>query len=219
MAFSDFRTRLFLITPRTPPEDFMERFASALAGGDIGCLLIDGDQTDDRAFQDFASPFVQTAQSANVAVLVIDDTRLSERLGTDGVHMSEPKVLDSTEQTKLQDRGVIVGSGAINTKHLAMQTGERELDYLFFGRLDREPTEETHPKTVTLTTWWAQMMAIPCVALSGTSDEAFCALAEAGAEFIAVREHIWQSDDPGAEIARLNSMLDTIAKKRMEAAA
>jgi thiamine-phosphate pyrophosphorylase len=219
MAFQDFRTRLFLITPDAPPEDFSERFASALAGGDIGCLLLDGEGGEDRAFQTFAAPYVETAQAANVAVLVMDDSRLADRLGADGVHMSDPKALDKDTQAKLAERGLIVGMGGINTRHLALQVGEREPDYLFFGRTDREATDETHPKTVTLATWWAQMMKIPCVALSGTSDAAFTALAEAGVEFIAVREQIWQTDDPGAEVARLNAMLDTIAKKRMEAAA
>jgi thiamine-phosphate pyrophosphorylase len=219
MAFLDFRSRLFLITPRTLPEDFAERFASALAGGDIGCLLFDGDQSDERAFQDFAAPYVQTAQGANVAVLIANDQRLADRLDADGVHVNDPKAMDEDAQAKLVDRGMIVGIGGINTRHLALQVGEREPDYLFFGRTDRDATEETHPKTVTLATWWAQMMKIPCVAMSGTSDEAFTALAEAGVEFLAVREQIWNADDPGAEVSRLNAMLDAIAHKRAEAAA
>lgn len=219
MAFLDFRSRLFLITPRTPPEDFDERFASALAGGDIGCLLIDGDQGEDRAFQDFASPFVETAQGANVAVLVMDDTRLADGLGADGVHLNDPSAMDAQSQERLAERGFVIGMGGINTRHLALQIGEREPDYLFFGRTDREPSEETHPKTQTLATWWAPMMTIPCVALAGTSDAAFEELARAGVEFIAVREQIWQAEDPGAEIARLNAMLDTIAHERAEAAA
>jgi thiamine-phosphate pyrophosphorylase len=219
MAFLDFRSRLFLITPRTLPEDFSERFASALAGGDIGCMLFDGDQSDERAFQDFAAPYVQTAQGANVAVLVADDNRLADRLDADGIHLTDPKVLDADAQAKLADRGMIVGIGGINTRHLALQVGEREPDYLFFGRTDRDATEETHPKTVTLATWWAPMMTIPCVALTGTSDAAFEELARAGVEFIAVREQIWNAEDPGAEVARLNTMLDAIAHKRAEAAA
>ncbi|MFN3172593.1 MAG: thiamine phosphate synthase [Hyphomicrobiales bacterium] len=219
MAFLDFRSRLFLITPRTLPEDFSQRFASAVAGGDIGCMLFDGDQSDERAFQDNAAPYVQTAQGANIAVLVADDNRLADRLDADGVHLTDPKAMDTDTQTKLADRGMIVGIGGINTRHLALSTGEREPDYLFFGRTDREATEETHPKTVTLSTWWAQMMKIPCVALAGTSDEAFTALAEAGVEFLAVREQIWNAEDPGAEVKRLNTMLDAIAHKRAEAAA
>lgn len=219
MAFLDFRSRLFLLTPHTPGEDFPERFASALSGGDIGCLLVDGDQSDERAFQEFAAPYVQTAQDASLAVLVMDDNRLADRLGADGVHLSSPKAMDAQTQAKLAERGLIVGIGGINTRHLALQTGEREPDYLFFGRTDRDPTLETHPKTTTLAGWWAQVMKIPCVAMAGTSDEAFAKLAEGGVEFIAVREQIWQADNPGEEIARLNTMLDAIAHKRMEAAA
>jgi thiamine-phosphate pyrophosphorylase len=223
MGFLDFRSRLFLITPRQVPQDFSERFASALAGGDIGCLLIDADPTivksDERAFQAFAAPYVETAQGAKLAVLVAEDQRLADRLDADGLHVSDPKMLDLEAHAKLAERDMIIGYGGINTRHVALSTGEREPDYLFFGRLDREPTEENHPKTQTLSLWWAQMMAIPCVALAGTSDAAFSELAEGGVEFIGVREQIWQAEDPGAEIARLNGILDTIAKKRQEAAA
>ena len=219
MAFLDYRSRLFLITPREPGPDFMEQFASALSGGDIGCPLMDGDVTDERAFQDFAAPYVQTAQDAGIAVLVMNDNRLADRLGADGVHLTDPKSMDRDTQTKLIERGVILGIGGLNTRHLALEVGEREPDYLFFGRTDREASEETHPKTVTNATWWAQMMKIPCVALSGTSDEAFTQLAQAGVEFIAVREQIWQVNDPGAQLARLNVMLDAIAHKRAQAAA
>lgn len=219
MGFLDFRSRLFLVTPREVPEDFAERFASALSGGDIGCLLMNGNTEDERAFQDFAAPYVQTAQDAGIAVLIAEDQRLADRLGADGLHVSDPKALDAEAQNKLVERDMIVGIGGINNRHLAFNTGEREPDYLFFGRTDREATAQTHDKTASLSTWWAQMMKIPCVALTGTSDEAFETMAQAGVEFIAVREQIWQADDPGAEIARLNVMLDTIAKKRQEAAA
>ena len=168
---------------------------------------------------DRVRPYVETAQSANIAVLLADETRLAGRLEADGVHVSEPKTLDLDEQAKLQDRGLIVGTAGINTRHLALQTGEREVDYLFFGRTDRDLEDETHPKTVALSLWWAQMMAIPCVALSGTSDAAFTALADGGVEFIAVRDQIWTADHPGEEVARLNTLLDASARKRMEAAA
>ena len=219
MAFADFRTRLFLVTPFERSEAFSQAFASALSGGDVACLLVDGDRSDERAFVDASAPYVQTAQDADIAVLVMDDTRLAGRLDADGVHLREPKALDTEEQEKLQERGLIVGTGGINTRHLALQTGERGFDYLFFGRTDRDATDDNHPKTETLALWWAEMMAIPCVALAGTSDEAFIKLAEGGAEFIAVREQIWQANNPGQEIARLNTMLDAIAHRRMEAAA
>lgn len=228
MAFSDFRSRLFLITPSDWEDDFVARFEAALSAtrlegedgqGDIGCVLINGAQADDKAWADRAGPLVTCAQQRGVAAIIMNDTRLAGRLQADGVHMPEPKALDPDEQATLQERGLIVGTGGINTRHLALQTGEREFDYLFFGRTDREPTTQNHPKTQTLSLWWAQMMAIPCVALAGTDDEAFETLAMGGVEFIAVREHIWQADDPVAEIIRLNTMLDSIARKRMAQAA
>lgn len=207
----------------------MASFEAALSGtridsnqtqdGDVGCVLIDGDADKERLFMDRAAPLVKHAQAQNVAAIIMGDSRIAGRLDADGVHIPDAKALDESEQTKLQDRGLILGCGSINTRHVALNTGEREFDYLFFGRIDREPTPDTHPKTVTLSLWWAQMMSLPCVALSGTSDEAVRQLAEGGVEFIAMREQIWQADDPAAEIIRLNTMLDEIARNRMSEAA
>lgn len=233
MAFSDFRSRLFLITPSVTADDwdddFMVRFEAALSGtrvesndnqdGDVGCVLIDGDGTNERVFMERAEPLVKLAQAKNVAAIIMSDSRVAGRLDADGVHVRDPKALDQDEQEKLPDRGLILGCGGINTRHLALNTGEREFDYLFFGRTDRDPTPDNHPKTVTLSLWWAQMMSLPCVALAGTSDEAFTQLAEGGIEFIALREQVWQADDPAAEIIRLNAMLDEIARNRMSEAA
>lgn len=233
MAFSDFRSRLFLITPPVTSDawddGFLQTFEAALSGtrvdgnenhdGDVGCVLIDGSTSDERTFMDRAEPLVKVAQAKNVAGLIMGDSRIAGRLDADGVHVADPKALDQDEQNKLQDRGLILGCGGINTRHLALNTGEREFDYLFFGRTDREPTPDNHPKTVTLSLWWAQMMSLPCVALCGTSDEAFAQLAEGGIEFIAMREQIWQATDPAAEVIRLNTKLDEIAQTRMAQAA
>lgn len=233
MAFSDFRSRLFLITPPVTADDwdetFMVRFQAALSGtrldgndnqdGDVGCVLIDGDADKERLFMDRAAPLVKHAQAQNVAAIIMGDSRIAGRLDADGVHVRDAKALDQDEQTRLQDRGLILGCGGINTRHLALNTGEREFDYLFFGRTDREPSADNHPKTVALSLWWAQMMSLPCVALSGTSEEAIRQLAEGGVEFIAMREQIWQADDPAAEVIRLNAILDEIAQKRMSEAA
>ena len=214
MAFQDFRTRLFLITPRALPENFAESFAGALSSGDIGCVLIDLEpeaivQTDDLA------PLVKAAQDKDVAVLVAGDTQLAGRLSADGVHVPSPKSLDRDDQDRLQKGGMIIGCAGINSRHLALETGERGFDYLFFGRTDRTQETDNHPKTETLSLWWAQMMAVPCVAFSGTSDEAVQTLARGGVEFIAVRNEVWGADDLTAKIAELNTTLDTIARQRM----
>lgn len=241
MSFADFRSRLFLITPPLSvaawDASFPARFQAALSGsrnvagqdaqadqadqglGDVGCILLDVKSEDDRALDSLLEPLVRQAQARNVAVLILDDTRLAGRLGADGIQISDPKILDPQDQARLQDNGLMLGVGGINTRHLALQTGERGVDYLFFGRTDREATPQTHPKTLGLSLWWAQMMAIPCVALAGTEDEAFDALAMGGVEFIAVREQVWRAGDPAQEVERLNSRLDTIARQRMAEAA
>ncbi|MEM6711707.1 MAG: thiamine phosphate synthase [Pseudomonadota bacterium] len=223
MPLEDFRSRLFLVMPQrmssNEGDDFTAKFASALAGGDIACLLIDDEVTDERAFHATMQPYVETAQSTNIAVLIRNDTRMAGRLDVDGVHLNDAKTLDLDDQRALHERGLIVGCGGLNTRHKVLETGEREVDYLFFGRTDRPIEADTHPKTKTLSLWSAQMMAVPSVALAGASNEAFLELAEGGVEFIAVREQVWNAENPGEAVRQFNLTLDKVAQQRKEAAA
>ncbi|MBV6659214.1 MAG: thiamine phosphate synthase [Devosiaceae bacterium] len=214
MALSDYRSRLFLIAPDDPQPAFADQLSAALSGGDVACVLLT--PSHDAALN---KALVQQGQDAGAAVLIADDTPAAGRLGADGVHLSQAKAMDDATLAKWQDGGSIVGTAGINTRHLALDTGERGFDYLFFGRTDREQEPETHPKTTALATWWAEVMAVPCVAFSGTSSAAFEALAHAGVEFIAVRDEVWTATDPAEAVRTLNSALDRIAQLRMEAAA
>ena len=213
MALSDYRTRLFLLMP-ADASMAASSLDSVLVAGDVACLLLPA-----GLGKADAHALVRAGQAHDVAVLVPDDTQLAGQIGADGVHATGPRVLDDEAIARHRRDGMIVGCEGINSRHLALEVGERGMDYLFFGRTDRPLEAETHPKTATLASWWAQMMAVPCVALAGLADEAVDALALAGVEFVAVREHVWRAADPAAEVTRLNLRLDAIARQRMEAAA
>ncbi|MEM6382091.1 MAG: thiamine phosphate synthase [Pseudomonadota bacterium] len=214
MALTDYRSRLFLITPQAWPDDLEDRAEAAFSGGDIACILLEGTPDQTRV-----KDLTASAQAQGIAVLIADDTQLAGRVGADGVHMTDPKQLPAADIAKRQEVGEIVGCAGINTRHLALEMGERGFDYLFFGRTDRPIDRDTHPKTRSLSSWWAQMMTVPCVAISGSSDDAFEELAASGVEFIAIRDQIWDDPAPAERVRRYNSALDKVAQKRMNAAA
>ncbi|MBP0644271.1 hypothetical protein J8J17_20960, partial [Mycobacterium tuberculosis] len=48
----------------------------------------------------------------------------------------------------------IVGAGGLKTRHAAMEAGERDVDYVFFGLTERAEDDDVHPRTLELAAWW-----------------------------------------------------------------
>ncbi|MBP0651582.1 thiamine phosphate synthase, partial [Mycobacterium tuberculosis] len=65
--------------------------------------------------------------------------------------------------------GGIVGAGGLKTRHAAMEAGERDVDYVFFGLTERAEDDDVHPRTLELAAWWVPLFEAPCVMLAGGS--------------------------------------------------
>ena len=89
-----------------------------------------------------------------------------------------------------------------------MTAGELGVDYVFFGMLDRAEDPQTHPKSLDLADWWVPVFAPPCVIMAGSALESVSVAAETGADFIAVRDAIWDAPHgPAAAIAEANRLI------------
>lgn len=203
------RARLFLITPETIDlPAFRPRLEAALAGGDVASLLITPTGGDDQALAEALAPI---AQARDVAVLVVDDSRLMGRAKADGLHVTKgaAALADAVEKHTPKS---IVGAGMIKTRHDAMAAGEAGADYVFFGMLDKPEDDAVHPKTLDLGGWWADLFEPPCVLLAGASEDSVAACAAVGADFVAVRRAVWDHPaGPEAAVRALNAVLDRAA--------
>ena len=63
----------------------------------------------------------------------------------------------------------IVGAGNIHSRHAAMEAGELDVDYLFFGRPHGDTHDAPHPKALDLAEWWSELMQMPAVIMAGRS--------------------------------------------------
>ena len=116
------------------------------------------------------------------------------------------KALTAAIETLKPDR--IVGAGGLKAKHDAMVAGEFDVDYISFG--DPAPDGYTPPVEQTLerVSWWADIFNVPCVAFAPTIADV-AALGRAGADFVALREAIW--NDPrgaGDAMSEAQALLD-----------
>ncbi|GGB32667.1 thiamine phosphate synthase [Roseibium aquae] len=203
------RPRLFLITPPAfDPVPFGTQLEAALSGGDVACVLIYMPDALSRDRQKAAEQLVPIIQKGGGAAIVYGDTQAAGRSGADGVHIDT-----SLEDLKLAvesfkpDR--IVGAGGTKLKHEDMEWAETGIDYLFYGRLDLDEREEAHPKTIQRAGWWAELFQTPCVALAGNITASAEEAAKTGADFVALKDAIWQhADGPAAAVREANTILE-----------
>jgi thiamine-phosphate pyrophosphorylase len=196
------RCSLYLITPLLSAADadaFAQLFAKVVDAAATACALVrfaPGSETDAKAI---VTPVLRAATAANCALLIENDGRLAARLGADGVHVkgAGADLAEAVEKLKPER---IVGAGSLRTRDDAMTAGEAGADYVMFGEPHRDvPGMELHP-LVERVGWWAEIFETPCVAYAATIAAAG-ALADAGADFVALGEAIWGSHSP-AEAAR-----------------
>jgi thiamine-phosphate pyrophosphorylase len=209
MADSKEATRLFLVTPpRLEVEAFAPRLKEALAAGDVAAVLLASDLSVDAI-----GALVEVVQEVGAAALVLNDTRLAGRVNADGVHVEGPH-----EDLRLAVESFrpkrIVGAGNVHSRHTAMEAGELDLDYLFFGRLHGDTHDLPHPKALDLAEWWAELMQVPAVIMAGRQLDSVRDAAATGADFVAVHDAIWSHAGGPGEAARLAQTMLSDAGRR-----
>lgn len=214
MSDVETRCRLVLILPEG--EDLSARVAmleGALKGGDVASVILPQYGLDDGQFQKHADKLVSIVQQAGAAALIAGDTRVAGRVKADGIHVTGglEELGETVEKFTPQ---MIVGGGNATDRHKALEIGDVQPDYIFFGKIGGDIKPEAHPKNVALAEWWASMVEIPCIVLGGTDPQSALAVAESGAEFVALDKAVFA--DPAQAphvVAAVNALLDEKAPR------
>jgi thiamine-phosphate pyrophosphorylase len=214
MSTSEERLRLVLVMPETDDADAATRLiGEALRGGDVASVILPQYGMDDSRFQKLAEKVVPVVQQAGAAALVAGDSRVAGRVKADGLHVAGG-VDDLGEAIEKHAPKLIVGGGNAQDRHRALEIGELQPDYIFFGKLDGDIKPEAHPKNLALAEWWASMVEIPCIVMGGTNPESVLAIAETGAEFAALRLAVFAEPGRAAAIVQeINALLDQKAPR------
>ena len=190
--------RLYLITPALDAAaPFDAALKAALAAGDVACVQLRFGTRDPGLRKTITRELAALVQKADAALLVEGDAQLAARAGADGVHVDGPgDDLDEALESLKPDG--IVGVGRLETRDDCMTAGESDVDYLMFGA----PGEAFDAQAILeRTQWWAEIFNVPCVAYAATIAEVG-ALADAGAEFVALEAAVWDdSRGPAAAVA------------------
>ncbi|WP_431320362.1 thiamine phosphate synthase [Rhizobium sp. YTU87027] len=208
------RCRLVLIAPDLADADEQAKVVGdALKGGDVASVIVPQYGLNDGEFQKHAEKLVPIIQDSGAAALLAGDSRVVGRTKADGLHLTGPASEISDAIDKYADK-LIVGGGNAADRHHALEIGEERPDYIFFGKLDGDIKPEAHPKNLALGEWWASMIEIPCIVMGGTDPASALAVAETGAEFVALRLAVFaDASRAPSVVAEVNALLDEKAPR------
>jgi thiamine-phosphate pyrophosphorylase len=214
MTKVDNRCRLVLIVPQLDDaQKQATELQEALRGGDVASVIIPQYDLDDATFQKRAELIVPMVQEAGAAALIAGDSRVASRVKADGLHVAgnAEALAEAVENFAPK---LIVGGGNADDRHKALEMGESNPDYVFFGKLEGDIKPEAHPKNLALGEWWASMIEIPCIVMGGTDPASALAVAETGAEFVALRLAVFGEPARAPSIvAEINALLDEKAPR------
>ncbi len=201
MSATDNSQRLYLmLPPLAEAGDVADKLALALDAGDVACVLVPLAARDESSAKKIVKALIAVTEPRGVALL-IDTPSLVARSGADGAHLrlsadSLEKALEGAVETLKPDR--ILGAGGLRAKHDAMIAGEYDVDYVSFGEPAPDGFVPPMEQVLERVTWWADIFNVPCVAYAPTLADV-AALAKAGADFVALREAVWDDARGPAE--------------------
>lgn len=200
---ADERPQITLITPPTfDPESFSDRLGRVLDGTEIACLRLSLATRDEDVLMRAADAAREAAHARDVAVVIDDHLILAERLGLDGVHLTDG-ARNVRKARKDLGADAIVGAFCKASKHDGMTVGEAGADYVSFGPIGETSLGDGSRAPFELFEWWSEVIEVPIIAEGALTTELVAKFGPV-TDFFAVGEEIWGADDP---LAALNALL------------
>ncbi|MCA0960693.1 thiamine phosphate synthase [Salipiger bermudensis] len=194
--------QLYLITP--PEFDlsaFPAQLDAVLRAAPIACIRLALATRDEDRIMRAADAVREVAHAHDVALVIDTHVVLAQRLGLDGVHLTDG-ARSVRHARKELGPDAIVGAFCGASRHDGMTAGEHGADYVSFGPVDGASLGDGTLAEPELFEWWSQMIEVPVVAEGGLTPELVATLTPL-TDFFGIGEEIWSQDDPAAALTDL----------------
>ena len=196
------RPQIYLLTP---PEfelsSFPGRLAAVLDSTEVACLRLSMAIQDEERIARAADTLREVAHARDIAVVIERHVALAERLGLDGVHLTDgARSIRETRKTLGKD--AIVGSFCGASRHDGMTAGETGADYVAFGPVGMSALGDGRRAESELFAWWSEMIEVPVVAEGHLDIDLVAELAPV-TDFFGIGDEIWRHDDAAAALTDL----------------
>jgi thiamine-phosphate pyrophosphorylase len=203
---ADDRPQITLITPPTfDPETFSTRLARVLDGADIACLRLSLATKDEDTLMRAADAAREAAHARDVAVVIDNHLILAERLGLDGVHLTDGS-RNVRKARKDLGSDAIIGAFCGTSQHDGMTAGEAGADYVAFGPVGASSLGDGSRAGFELFEWWSEVIEVPIIAEGALTADLIAKFGPV-TDFFAIGEEIWGTEDP---LAALKSLLTSL---------
>lgn len=207
---------IYLVLPGDEAPALRNSLEEILQGGRIACVLLESGAQGggDPAL---ARELCALTQAHDVAFLVQDDLAAVTAAGADGIHVTGGEVAYAQARRQLGEEA-IVGVACATQRHTALVVAEQGADYVAFTRPTRpEGAQADDEAWRDVIAWWSEIVEVPQVAFGAASLAEAGEIAALGADFVAVREVIWQHEDGPVEA--VSALADILARNSARSAA
>ncbi|MEM7711189.1 MAG: thiamine phosphate synthase [Pseudomonadota bacterium] len=196
--------QLYVVTPPEIDAGFPGRLAALLDAHPIACLRLDLVTRDEDRLTRAADACREIAHRADVPLVLTEHAALAQRLGLDGVHLTDPRGLRKLRADWGPDP--IIGAFCGTSRHDGLNAGEAGADYVAFGPAGTSSLGTGDRADPDLFRWWSEMIELPVVA-EGAIDVATVEALRDKVDFLVLGEEIWCADDPAACLTDLTAPL------------
>ena len=201
MAETD-RPQITLITPPVIDLDtFPDLLARVLDGVAVACLRLAPAGSDLDQIARTADACRLIAHARDVAIVIADHLLLVERLGLDGVHLTDGS-RGVRKARKDLGEDAIVGAFCGVTRHEGMSAAEAGADYAAFGPIGSSPLGRGEQVDYALFDWWSEIIEVPIIAEGALTVELIEKFGPV-TDFFGIGPEIWGAQVPEVALKAL----------------
>ena len=199
--------QLYLITPPTfDLAVFPDLLAQALDSRPVACVRLALASKNEDNIARAADALREVTHARDVALVIESHVLMVERLGLDGVHLTDGA--RSVRKVR-KDLGAdaIVGAFCGTQRHEGMNAGEAGADYISFGPVGLSPLGDGSRAELDIFEWWSEIIEVPVVAEGALTEDLIRQLVPI-TDFIALGPEVWSAPDPMAALIRLSRAME-----------
>ncbi|HKL06634.1 MAG TPA: thiamine phosphate synthase [Roseovarius sp.] len=194
--------QIYLITPsEIELSSFPEQLAQVLDAHPVACVRLALATHDEDRLSRAADACREITHARDVALVIEKHLMMVERLGLDGVHLTDGARSVRAARKELGP-DAIVGAFCDTSRHEGINAGEAGVDYVSFGPIGATGLGDGSVADQDLFDWWSQMIELPVVAEGALDADLIRSLAPV-TDFFGIGDEIWKTDDPTAALADL----------------
>lgn len=192
--------QVYLITPSViDVATFGDTLAACLDQTKVACVRLSLATTDETLIARTADALREVTHARDVALVMETHVTMVQRLGLDGVHLTDAARSIKAVRKELGE-DAIIGTHCYASRHNGMTACELGADYICFGPVGDTPLGTGERAELELFEWWSQMIEVPVVA-EGALDIDLIRKLSPHTDFFGLGDEVWSTDDPAKTLA------------------